>query len=389
MIAPGSTMGIIGGGQLGRMTAQSAKSLGYRVAILERTRDCPAGSLADHLVVGAYGDAGALRELANLCDVVTYEFENISVAGLEQIATEVPVRPHPKLLAASQNRLLEKGFLENHGMPLPAYLAVEEPGELEPTLEKLGGSGILKSARFGYDGKGQLRVEAPLNQATMAEAASLLARGPCVLEELIQYAGEYSVAVARSPQGEVVAYPAFENRHRNHILDQTIFPARLDGGKVAEVDQLAMRFAQSIGLEGLLVIEFFLTQDGRWLVNEMAPRPHNSAHVTMNAGVTSQFEQLVRSICDLPLGVVKPRRPGAMINLLGEVWKTEVPDWKGLLAVEETYLHLYGKAEAREQRKMGHCNVYADTGEELDQRIHEMRRVLGLPQPRLEGGWTR
>lgn len=382
MIGPGSTIGILGGGQLGRMTALSARELGFRVAVLEKSGGCPAASVADPFIEADYQDPEALQRLAAVSDVITYEFENICIDGLAAATRDVPLRPGVSLLAASQDRGKEKALLANCGLPLPPYTRVETETDLIEGLKSIGFPAVLKTTRFGYDGKGQQRLKGFQSGDAPAweRALKLLESGSCVLEGWVRYRGEYSVIVARRPSGGAVAYPVCRNFHRDHILDLTLFPARLEPGLEAEAKRIGLDLAARVGLEGLLVIELFLTEEDRWLVNEIAPRPHNSGHVTQNGALTSQFEQFVRAVADLPLGRVDPVYPeAAMVNILGESWVGGTPDWPAILAIPGSSLHLYDKGEPRKGRKMGHVNVLASDRERLFQRIARIRECLRQP----------
>lgn len=383
MIAPGSTIGILGGGQLGRMTALAAREMGYRVAVLESNAGCPAAGVADHFIEAGYEDTEGLQRLAAVSDVITYEFENIAVDGLLEAVGNVPLRPGVSVLETSQDREREKALLASCGLPLPPYAVVRSRKELTDALKRIGVPAVLKTARFGYDGKGQQKLDTAKPDGSVAweQALGLLASGTCVLEGWVRFRGEYSVIVARRPSGGAVAYPVCRNFHRDHILDVTLFPARLDPELEASARRIGLDLAAHVRLEGLLVIELFRTVDDRWLVNEIAPRPHNSGHVTRNGALTSQFEQFVRAITDLPLGRVDPVFPeAAMINILGDSWIGGVPDWGSILAIPGSSLHLYDKGEARRGRKMGHVNLLATDRKRLFERIARVREVLRQPE---------
>ena len=346
-IPPGGTIGILGGGQLGRMTAMAAARLGYRCHILAPEPQSPAADVAAGWIRAGYDDRAALEALAAAVDVVTIEFENVPVTALRQLAAKVPTRPGPGVLAVTQDRVVEKDFLRRQGVPVTAYLGVGGADELAAGLAQMGGRGILKTTRLGYDGKGQLLL-GPGHGA--ADAFERLGGGPLILEAVVDFAMELSVVTARGVDGAQVSFPVVENRHRDHILFQTLAPAAIGAAQADEATALAERIAAAIELEGLLAVEMFLTRDGRLLVNELAPRPHNSGHWTIDACAVSQFEQLVRAVCGLPLGPPGQLAPATMTNLLGD----EAHSWPELLAEPGARLHLYGKGEARPGRKMGH-----------------------------------
>lgn len=346
MIEPGSTLGILGGGQLGRMTALAAARLGYTCHVLAPEPDSPAFAVAKS-TCAAYDDPVALDALAAAVRVVTIEFENVPVAALEHLARLVPVRPSASVLAVTQDRLAEKRFLAELGAPLARFRPVATVEEAEAALAGLGGRGVLKTTRLGYDGRGQ-RMLAASQEAAAAFRA--LGKGPLVLEERVEFEREISVVTARRADGAVASFPPVENRHERHVLKTTIAPAPIPPALAREAVALAEAIAEALGLVGLLAVEMFVTRDGRLLVNELAPRPHNSGHWTLDACPVSQFEQLVRAICDLPLGDPQPFAAALMDNLLGE----EVEAWPALLAEPGARLHLYGKRETRPGRKMGH-----------------------------------
>jgi 5-(carboxyamino)imidazole ribonucleotide synthase len=354
-IAPGARIGILGGGQLGRMTALAAARLGYACHVLAPEAESPAGQVAERWIRADYEDALALDALAAACAVVTLEFENVPTGALRQLAQRVPVRPAAKVLAITQDRLAEKRFLADHGIALATFHELTHGPEDAAALEALGGRGVLKTTRLGYDGRGQALVG---DAAMLAEAARRLGPGPLVLEAFVDFAFELSVIVARGPDGTTVAYPPVRNIHRDHILHRTIHPAPLSAAQTEEAVAIATRIAILLELEGLLAVEMFLTSDGRLLVNELAPRPHNSGHWTIEGCAVSQFEQLVRAVCGLPLGPPLPLGPAEMTNLIG----AEAEDWPRLLREPGARLHLYGKSEARPGRKMGHVTRLGDAG---------------------------
>ncbi len=357
-LAPGSVIGILGGGQLGRMTALAAARLGYRTHVFCPDLDSPCAQVTDRCTLSSYGDEAALAAFAAAVDVATFEFENVPHAPLAFLAERMRVRPSPRALAVCQDRLEEKGFVTAQGIATVPYRPVAGPAALASALAELGAPAVLKAARMGYDGKAQTVLRDPAETeaawAAIGAPAGGAPAGPAaaVLEGFIDFAAELSVIAARGGDGTVLCYPAVENRHANHILAETIAPARLPAATAAEAEAIARRLAEALGLVGLLAVEMFLTRDGRLLVNELAPRPHNSGHWTMDACATSQFEQLVRAVCGLPLGSVERCADAVMTNLIGD----EVEAWPALLAEPGARLHLYGKTEARPGRKMGHVN---------------------------------
>lgn len=346
-LAPGSTIGVLGGGQLGRMTAMAAARLGYRVHVFGDDPDGPAAQVAAAATIAGFDDPDALARFAAACDVVTFEWENIPAAAAAAVAALRPVRPDPAVLAATQDRIAEKTVLNRSGCPTAPWRPVHERADLTAAAEALGYPLVLKSARLGYDGKGQAFLAGPADQDP---AWTKVGGGPAIAEGFVDFAAEISVIVARGLDGTLAAFPPVENRHRNHILVQTLYPARVVPGALAAADAIARRITEALAVVGLLAVEMFVTRDGAVLVNELAPRPHNSGHWTIDAAVTSQFEQLVRAICGLPLGAPQALGPAEMINLLGE----DAARWREYLADPNAHLHLYGKRESRPGRKMGH-----------------------------------
>lgn len=346
-IPPGGTIGILGGGQLGRMTAMAAARLGYRTAILAPDAEAPAADVAAWHLRADYADEAALADFAARVDVITIEWENVPVRALEWLGRAKPARPGPGVLAITQDRLAEKSFARGLGIETAPFAPVDDPASLHQALARLGPEALLKTRRMGYDGKGQVRLTAETDpEAALAE----LAGAPAILEGFVAFERELSVIVARTPGGRMRSFPPVENRHAGQILIETVAPAILPPKVAAEATALAERLAEAIGLEGLLAVELFLTRDGRLLVNELAPRPHNSGHWSIDAAPVSQFEQLVRAICDLPLGDTAPIQPSTMRNLLGH----EAESWQAILAEPGARLHLYGKSEIKPGRKMGH-----------------------------------
>ena len=355
-ITPGKTIGVLGGGQLGRMLALAAARLGYRVHVYEPQAGCPAGQVAHREVNAPFDDAAALAAFARECDVVTYEFENVPSAPLRAIEGLTALRPHWSVLETAQNRAREKRWLRDQGFPHAAFAEVPAGGDLAAAIVRLGGAVVVKTADFGYDGKGQLKVR---TAADAAAAVREFAGRPAVVEQFVDFACEISAVVARAESAAVRVFPLAENQHRNHILDFSIVPARVASEVAAKADKLARLVAERIGLVGVMGVEMFVTRDGGVLVNELAPRTHNSGHYTIDACMTSQFEQQVRAICGLPLGAVTLLSPVVMANILGDAWAGGEPRWADLLAQPNVRLHLYGKSEPRPGRKMGHFTVTA------------------------------
>jgi 5-(carboxyamino)imidazole ribonucleotide synthase len=378
-ILPGATVGVLGSGQLGRMFAIAARRMGYRVHTFSPDDDTPTGQVADREVRGAYDDLDAVRGFARAVDVVTFEFENVSAAAAQAAAELAPVRPAGTVLHTTQNRLREKGFLRGAGFPVAPFAAVRSAEELERAVAEIGTPAVLKTAGWGYDGKGQAKILTP---GEAAAAWSALATDEAILEAFVDFEREVSVVAARGVDGSFAHFGVLANDHRNHILDVTVAPAPVP----PEVEREAVAIARGVleGLEvvGVLCVEMFLTREGRLLVNELAPRPHNSGHLTFDACVTSQFEQQLRAICGLPLGSTAMLRPAAMANLLGDLWDvsgTGEPDWVAACRFPEVKVHLYGKATARPGRKMGHLTALADTPEEA-------RRIVLAAREALQGG---
>ena len=361
MIAPGKTIGVLGGGQLGRMLAQAAQTLGYRVHVYEPQIHCPAGAVANHEVNASYQNADALLDFARGVDVVTYEFENIPAAALAVIAPLVPLHPSAEVLHTTQNRQREKAWLKANGFPHVAYAEALD-GDIAPAVAQVGLPCVVKTADFGYDGKGQMKLSTPVD---LEQAVAIFRGRRCVVEAWCEFSCELSVIVARSTTGETRAFPVSENIHTYHILDFSIVPARVSTVVAQAAEMLAARIAEKINVVGLLAVEMFLTTTGELVVNELAPRPHNSGHWSIDGGETSQFEQHVRAVCGLPLGAAAVREPTVMVNILGDAWKwadgkvVGAPRWPAILAAPRAKLHLYGKAEPRPGRKMGHFTVRA------------------------------
>jgi 5-(carboxyamino)imidazole ribonucleotide synthase len=345
-LPPGSTIGMLGGGQLGRMTAMAAARLGYRVHVFTPEPDSPCAQVAAAATAADYGDEAALAAFAERVDVVTLEFENVPLATAEFLAARRPFFPAPSALAVTQVRTAEKSTANRLGFATAPWRGVGSLAEVELALSELGRPAVLKTNRLGYDGKGQARI---LAGDCAADHWGALGTGDAVLEGFVDFTREISVVLARGQDGESAAYPPVENRHRLHILSETLAPAPIAPALADSAVQIATDIAASLGYVGVLAVEFFETADGRLLVNELAPRPHNSGHWTIEGAATSQFEQLVRAVCGLPLGSVA-WRPSRMINLIGD----QMLDWPRYLAEPAAHLHLYGKPEIRPGRKMGH-----------------------------------
>jgi 5-(carboxyamino)imidazole ribonucleotide synthase len=359
MIAPGAWLGLLGGGQLGRMFTMAAQSMGYKVVVLDPGSQSPAGSVADDHIAADYLDPGALQELASRCAAATTEFENVPAAALRFLARHCVVSPSADSVAVAQDRIAEKEFLAAAGIEVAPYRAVYREQELDESMQPLL-PGILKRSRLGYDGKGQARV------TTLEETrAAFLKLGPqpCVLERLLPLELELSVVVARGFDGSIASWPVAENQHAHGILDITVVPARISKTLAEQARSAAVTVASQLGYNGVLCVEFFVLRDGRILANEIAPRPHNSGHYTIDACVTSQFEQQARVLCGVPLGATELHCPAVMVNLLGELWAGGEPRWEHVLRHPSAKLHLYGKAEARPGRKMGHFTVLARSGD--------------------------
>jgi 5-(carboxyamino)imidazole ribonucleotide synthase len=372
-VLPGRPVGILGGGQLGRMFAIAARRMGYRVHSFDPTDDCPAGQVADVEVIAAYDDLEAAQRFARAVDVVTFEFENISVETLNVISKYCPVHPSPEVLHVCQHRQREKDFLSGHGFPVAPYCRVAGSDDLRQALAEVGTPAILKTADFGYDGKGQVRIER-VEQADDARRA--MGRPLGVLEGFVPFRKEISVVCARTAAGQVVCYPPVENEHRRHILDVSTVPADITPATARQAVELASAIAEALRVVGLLAVEMFLVGEDRLVVNELAPRPHNSGHFSFDACVTSQFEQQLRAVCGLPLGDVTLLRPAAMVNLLGDLWQAGEPDWVAALSFPDVKLHLYGKRDPRPGRKMGHLTALAETAERARERALAARAAV-------------
>ena len=373
-LQPGGTIGILGGGQLGRMSAIAARRLGYKVRTFDPSAGACAAAIADEHVTADWSDTAALTRFAQGCGRVTLEFENIPPATVEFLAKSLPCHPSASVLATCQNRRREKEFLRASGIPCADFAVVSSLEELRAAVKGIGFPCVLKTADFGYDGKGQVKL--PTAEADLAAAWAGIGGAVGVLEAWVPFQMEISVLVARTVDGRTAVYDPAENIHRNHILHLSLSPARISADTAAEARAMALSIAEKIGLVGLLAVEMFV-KDGRIVVNELAPRPHNSGHQTFDANETSQFEQHVRAVCGLPLGGTKPLAPSAMVNLLGDVWRDgQEPDWTKVLADPSAKLHLYDKGKAAPGRKMGHITVTAPTLEEAMRRAEALHASL-------------
>lgn len=355
-ILPGSTLGMLGGGQLGRMFTIAARTMGYEVVVLDPDKESPAGKLASQHICANYSDQGALDLIAKNCHAVTTEFENVPASTLEALAATCPVRPGAQAVTITQDRIHEKTFLRDNGFPTAPFAVIHSLDDLEKNINNIGTPAILKVSRFGYDGKGQFGLK---SHADIAAAWNTLQGEACVLEQRMPLDIEVSVVLARGLNGEVATYPVAENIHADGILDVSIVPARISKEREAEVIGMAKNIADKLNYVGVMAVEFFIS-NGQLLVNEIAPRPHNSGHYTLDACVTDQFEQQVRAVSGLALGDTTLLSPVVMINMLGNIWHNgQAPSWNKLLGHPNVKLHLYGKREARPGRKMGHFNVVA------------------------------
>ena len=359
-IAPGATIGILGGGQLGRMTALAARSLGYRVHALDPDPECPIKPVVDRLITARFDDADAANDLASRCDVVTLEIEQIGTPGLQASLKHAPVRPGPEVLHVIQDRSRQKAWLRTHGFPLGDYRDVTTADAIADAARAFGPL-FVKANHGGYDGRSQVRV-ASADEAP--DAFQALGGRAAVAEQGLALEAELSVMVARAPNGESVVYPPALNHHERQVLSWSVMPAPLPERVTRQATEIARGIAEQLGVEGLIAVEMFLVADGRLLVNELAPRPHNSFHETEVGCMTSQFEQLVRAVCDLPLGDPTALHPAAIVNLFGDLWADGAPPFPEALREPFTRLHLYGKASARPGRKMGHISAVGATTDE-------------------------
>lgn len=373
VILPGATLGVMGSGQLGRMFAIAARRMGYRVHTFSPDSDTPTGHVADMETSASYDDERAVREFAASVAVITFEFENVPSQTIEWAAAHCPVRPAGKVLHICQHRLREKEFLSGAGIPVAPFRRIDSAAGLVSAAAEIGLPGVLKTAAFGYDGKGQRKLQPGEDPIAAWEPFE---GQPAVLEKFISFDREISVIVARGTNGAVVTWPVCENEHANHILDITLCPARIPDAVAGRAAELARSIAVALDLVGVLAVEMFLMADGTIHVNELAPRPHNSGHFSFDASVTSQFEQQVRAVCGLPLGNTDSLRPAAMANLLGDAWTNGEPDWPAAAAFRDVKIHLYGKADPKAGRKMGHLTAFGSSVDEALGRVRAARAAL-------------
>jgi len=380
-VEPGGLLAILGGGQLGRMTAMAARTMGYRVRVMDPEAGCPASFVVDEVVVGKWDDVDAARQLASGADAVTLEIEQIGLAALQEVASLAPLRPGVEPIRIIQDKILQKTWLAENGFPVGPFRVVRSEAELAEAVPALGGRVFLKTARGGYDGRGQARIGfgTPATDAEIAEAWASLSGRPAEAEMALDLDFEISVMAARSPAGEVRCYPAARNHHERQILAWSVLPAGIPEELEAQAQGIARGIISQLDLEGLVCVEMFVTKSGELLVNELAPRPHNSYHQSERACATSQFEQLVRTACNLPLGDTAILTPAAIVNLLGEVWIdcAGQPNFAAALAVPGVRLHLYEKREARVGRKMGHLSATGATADEALARVILAKEKLG------------
>jgi 5-(carboxyamino)imidazole ribonucleotide synthase len=369
-ILPGATLGVLGSGQLGRMFAIAARRMGYRVHTYSPENDTPTGQVADLEVTAPYHDLDRVREFARNVSVVTFEFENVPAETAAAAAEHAPVRPAGSVLHITQNRIREKTYLSSAGLPVTPFSQIESLDALRRAVAGQGCPAILKTAGFGYDGKGQVFI----SRSEDADAAwDAIARCPAVLECFVDFEQEISVVAARGVNGSFSYFPPSHNEHRNQILDVSVAPAPLSDSVSKKAVEITRAVLEKLDVIGVLCVEFFVSHDGELMINELAPRPHNSGHYTFDACVTSQFEQQLRAVCGLPLGSTEQLRPAAMANLLGDLWSRGEPDWTAACAFPGVKLHLYGKLKARPGRKMGHLTAL---GEDADATVRRARRSL-------------
>lgn len=376
-ILPGATIGVLGSGQLGRMFAIAARRMGYRVNTFSPDTDTPTGQIADHEITASYDDLAAVREFARGVSVVTFEFENVSAACVEAASEHAPVRPAGSVLHTTQHRLREKTFLAAHGFPVAPFRRITSLADLDTALAEMGCPAVLKTAGFGYDGKGQSKITAPAEAERALHALGNFAAGQeAVLESFIDFEREVSVVAARGMDGSFVHYGVVHNEHRHHILDVTIAPANVSDKVNREAVEITRAVLEALNVVGVMCVEFFLTHEEKLLINELAPRPHNSGHFTFDACVTSQFEQQLRAVCGLPLSSTELLCGAAMANLLGDLWQHGEPDWTAACAFPDVKLHLYGKTEPRPGRKMGHLTALAANSQAAALLVQQARAAL-------------
>ena len=377
-ILPGGTIAILGGGQLGRMTAMAARTMGYRVRVMDPEPTCPASFVVDETIVGPWSDAEAAQRLAKGADVVTLEIEQIGVDALTAVASIAPLRPGVEPIRIIQDKTLQKTWLAEQQFPVGPFRVVRNEAELHEALHALGSRVFLKIGRGGYDGRGQARIgiDEPANEERIASAWNSLGGNAAVAEQALDLECEISVMAVRSPSGEVRSYPAARNHHENQILAWSVLPAGVSPELESRAESIAAEIIDRLGMEGLLCVEIFVTRQGELLVNELAPRPHNSYHQSERGCVTSQFEQLVRAVCNLPLGSTELTTPAAIVNLLGDVWLKGQPDFAAALAVPGVRLHLYEKHTPRAGRKMGHLSAVGSSAADALERVLEAKKLL-------------
>jgi len=378
IVRPGALIAILGGGQLGRMTAMAARTMGYRIRVMDPEAECPASFVADETFVGRWDDTAAAQRLATGADVVTLEIEQIGVEALSEVARITPLRPGVEPIRIIQDKTIQKKWLADEGFPVGGFRVVQSESELHEAVRALGGRVFLKIGRGGYDGRGQTRIgfDGPATEESIHDAWLSLGGRSCVAEQALDLDYEISVMAARNPAGEVRSFPAARNHHENQILSWSVLPAGVNADVEARAESLAAAIIARLGLEGLLCLELFVTRQGELLVNELAPRPHNSYHQGERGCVTSQFEQHVRAVCNLPLGDTSLISPCAIVNLLGEVWLEGEPDFAAALALPGVRLHLYEKRAPRKGRKMGHLSAVGATADEALERVLEAKRRL-------------
>ena len=376
MILPDATLGVLGGGQLARMFTIAARTMGYRVVVLDPDPESPAAEMANKHICAPFDDHAALEKMGRICDAITTEFENVSAASMQYLSQFCPVRPSANAVSIAQNRILEKTFLRDNGFETVAFAEINNKTDIETALLKIGTPALLKISQFGYDGKGQATVN---NLAEAQAAFEQMGNKPCVLEQRMNLLTEISVVVARGIDGKTVSYPAAENIHVNGILDLSIVPAQVSEKLTQQASQEACAVANKLDYCGVMAVEFFVVENDKLLINEIAPRPHNSGHYTMDACLTSQFDQQVRAMCGLPLGDTKLLAPVAMVNILGDAWRDGVaPAWDAVLNEPCAKLHLYGKKKARAGRKMGHFTCIGDNLQEAIKLARGIqKRLLG------------
>lgn len=372
-VMPGAMLGVLGGGQLGRMFTAAAQQMGYQVTVLDPAADSPAGRSADRLICADYTDQAALERLANECAAITTEFENIPALSLRQLSERCVVSPDAHSVAIAQDRVLEKQFLRDNDVAVAPYAVIQRQSDQAAQAFAHLLPGILKVSQFGYDGKGQKSVS---HQADLTAAYAQLNHPVCVLEKFMPLQCEISVVVARSSDGEIKTFPVAENQHVNGILDISIVPARIPSALAQQAQTVACLIAERLHYQGVLCVEFFVVQNDELLVNEIASRPHNSGHYSIDACVTSQFEQQVRTLCNLPLGETRQHSAAVMVNLLGDLWQYGTPDWNTVLQHPAAKLHLYGKTDARPGRKMGHFTVLSAGVDEALQHALRIKQQL-------------